>query len=179
MIDRRIQKSQNAIKEVFIQLMGEKEFNQITIQDITARANIGRRTFYHHYMDKYDLLSKLIEEHIEELRSICHSSINNQTNQAEVVWFDYFEDHYQFFATMIAGRGQFAFRKLFLKFVMEEIQGITSFSQGINKGIDKDIYLNFFGSAIVGVIEDYFTKNKPNTSRELANQVMILLNRNL
>ncbi|GAA3333324.1 hypothetical protein GCM10020331_096920 [Ectobacillus funiculus] len=45
-----------------------KNFDQITLQDISDRANVGRRTIYHHYMDKYDLLDKLMEEHINKLR---------------------------------------------------------------------------------------------------------------
>lgn len=179
MIDRRIQKSQAAIKDAFIQLMSKKDFDTITIQDITDVANVGRRTFYHHYMDKYDLLSKLIEEHIDKLKNICDSAINCNTDNSELLWFDYFEENYDFFATMLAGKGQFAFRKLFLKFVIDEIKEMTVLSQGINKELDEDIYLKFFSSAIVGVIEDYFTKNQPKTSKKLADQVMILLNRNL
>ena len=175
MTDRRIQKSQDAIKDAFIQLMAEKDFNQITIQDITTVANIGRRTFYHHYLDKYDLLSTLIEERLSDLKTIC----TNQTTHTELIWFDYFEEHYQFFATMIAGKGQFAFRRLFLEFIMEELKKLTHFSHGLNKDIDEAIYLKFFGSAIVGVIEDYFMKNEPNTSTAFAHQVMLLLTRNL
>ncbi len=73
-VDRRVQKSQEAIKNAFIELMSEKNFDQITIQDISDRANVGRRTIYDHYMDKFDLLEKLIEEHINELRKLCESA---------------------------------------------------------------------------------------------------------
>ncbi|WP_420832529.1 TetR/AcrR family transcriptional regulator [Paenibacillus periandrae] len=41
--------------------MSEKNFDQITIQDISDRANVSRRTVYLRYMDKFDLLDKLIE----------------------------------------------------------------------------------------------------------------------
>ncbi len=73
-MDRRVLKSQEAIKNAFFELMFEKNFNQITIQDISDRANVGRRTIYHHYMDKYDLLDKMIEEHIDNLRELCQSA---------------------------------------------------------------------------------------------------------
>lgn len=48
--------------------MSEKNFDDITIQDIADRANVNRRTIYLHYLDKFDLLDKLIEEHIKELK---------------------------------------------------------------------------------------------------------------
>jgi AcrR family transcriptional regulator len=38
-IDRRITKSQEAIKKALIELMSEKSFDNITIQDISDRAS--------------------------------------------------------------------------------------------------------------------------------------------
>lgn len=55
-VDRRILKSQEAIKKAVIELMAEKSFDDITIQDISDRANVSRGTIYLHYLDKYDLL---------------------------------------------------------------------------------------------------------------------------
>lgn len=55
-VDRRITKSQEAIKKALIELMSEKSFDDITIQDIADRANVNRGTIYLHYLDKFDLL---------------------------------------------------------------------------------------------------------------------------
>ncbi len=65
-VERRIAKSQEAIKKALIELMSEKNFDDITIQDISDRANVSRGTIYLHYVDKFDLLDKLIGEHIHE-----------------------------------------------------------------------------------------------------------------
>src|SRR4051812_25225829 len=73
-VDRRIVKSQEAIKKALIDIMSEKNFDQITIQNISDRANVSRKTIYLHYQDKFDLLDKLIEEHINELREMCEST---------------------------------------------------------------------------------------------------------
>ncbi len=40
-VDRRIAKSQDAIKKAVIELMTEKNFDDITIQDISDRANVS------------------------------------------------------------------------------------------------------------------------------------------
>lgn len=53
------------------ELMSEKKFDAITLKDISDRADVSRRTIYLHYEDKYDLLDKLIEEHINELRELA------------------------------------------------------------------------------------------------------------
>lgn len=38
-------------------VMGEKNFSQITIKDITSRCNVSRNAFYYHFHDKYDLVN--------------------------------------------------------------------------------------------------------------------------
>jgi AcrR family transcriptional regulator len=103
-VDRRIAKSQEAIKKAFIELMSEKNFDDITIQDISDRANVSRGTIYLHYLDKFDLLDKLIEEHINELRELCKSASEMDFIEGGLFWFEYFERHYLFFSTMLASK---------------------------------------------------------------------------
>jgi AcrR family transcriptional regulator len=42
--------------------MAEKPFEEITIQDITARATVNRATFYAHFADKYALVDDVIRD---------------------------------------------------------------------------------------------------------------------
>ena len=182
MNDRQITKSRNAIKLAFLDLLSEKDLEQITIQDISDRANIGRRTFYYHYQDKYDLLSSVLQEHIDELHHICKdSSKNNEYMTAEysLGWFDYFEKNHQFFSTMLAGKGTTYFRSHFLSFVMDELQASIQLTSDKNNGIDAEIYFRFFGNAIVGIIEAYFAGDIKMSAKEMARQVDILFSRNI
>lgn len=95
-IDRRILKTQEALKAAIIDLMKEKSFDDITIQDLSDRANVSRGTIYLHYMDKYDLLDKLIETHIDELRVRCAAAADLDFATGSVLWTEYFESHYAF-----------------------------------------------------------------------------------
>lgn len=51
-----------AIEAAFIDLLGEKPFDKITVMDIVKRCGINRNTFYYHYHDIYDLLDQLLAE---------------------------------------------------------------------------------------------------------------------
>ncbi|EPR27889.1 Transcriptional regulator, TetR family protein [Geobacillus sp. WSUCF1] len=96
-IDRRIVKSQEAIKKAVVELMAEKPFDDITIQEIADRANVNRGTVYLHYTDKYDLLDKLIEEHMDNLRQLCREAADLTFEEGNYIWYEYFERHQLFF----------------------------------------------------------------------------------
>jgi len=177
-VDRRIEKSKVAIKNAFIELMSEKNFDQITIQDISDRANVGRRTIYDHYMDKFDLLEKLIEEHINELRKICKSASELSFAEGNLVWFEYFERNYSFFSTMLTSKGAPIFRNQFLDFVIEELESEVDVTEGKNIGLSKDIILKFFGAAIVEIVEAWITNGLSEPTQVVAEQMGMLLDRN-
>lgn len=61
-MDRRTRKTQLCIREALFNLMSEKAYSKITIQDIIDRANVGRSTFYFHYETKDDLLRECVED---------------------------------------------------------------------------------------------------------------------
>ena len=58
-MDRRIQKTRNAIYQAFCGLLDRKDYSQITIQEIIDAANVGRSTFYAHYESKEELLQEV------------------------------------------------------------------------------------------------------------------------
>ena len=57
--DRRVVKTKNAIFKAFVELLNEKDINQITITDVAKRANINRKTFYNYYSDINDVMEEI------------------------------------------------------------------------------------------------------------------------
>lgn len=54
--DPRVKRTKKYIQKAFTDLLAEKDFEDISIQDIMERAELNRATFYNHYQDKYELL---------------------------------------------------------------------------------------------------------------------------
>lgn len=61
-VDPRIIKTHRAIREAFVELLHEKPFVQISVQDILERAPVNRSTFYKYYSGKSDLAGKMIAD---------------------------------------------------------------------------------------------------------------------
>lgn len=176
-VDRRILKTQEALKKAVLELMAEKNFDDITIQDLSDKANVSRGTIYLHYMDKYDLLDKLIETHINELQERCEAAADLDFVTGSLIWTEYFESNYSFFSMMLASKGAPYFRNRFLEFLIEEFKDEVDNTKGKNKGLNKDLVVQFLASSYVGVIEWWFTNERPVTHQVLAEQLGALLER--
>ena len=55
--DRRTRKTRQLLRDTLLALLKEKRYEEISVQDIIARADVARSTFYVHYVDKDDLLT--------------------------------------------------------------------------------------------------------------------------
>jgi AcrR family transcriptional regulator len=60
--DRQASRTRQSLNEALIALIREKRWDEITVQHVIDRANVGRSTFYAHYRDKEDLLRSAFEE---------------------------------------------------------------------------------------------------------------------
>src|SRR5258706_10863726 len=66
--DRRVQRTRELLQKALIELINEREYDAITIQDIVDHANVGRTTFYLHYNSKDELFMSCHEAIISEFR---------------------------------------------------------------------------------------------------------------
>ena len=116
MEDRRIQKSKAAIQNSFFELLREKSLNKITVAEICRAANIGRGTFYLHYMDVYDLYDKLENELYSGLYRLFEDAFpttdrDNGRRLAEGLTV-YIEQHREVFLLMLRADNSRSLQKL-------------------------------------------------------------------
>jgi AcrR family transcriptional regulator len=60
--DRRVRRTRDTLGDALVELMHEKPFDDITVQEVLDRAGVGRSTFYEHYRDKDDLFLSDVED---------------------------------------------------------------------------------------------------------------------
>jgi AcrR family transcriptional regulator len=84
-LDPRIKRTRSLILRSFEDLLAEKGFETISVQDVTDKAQINRATFYDHFTDKYALLdysiSQMFMQEIEKRTlNACHYTPDNLRN---------------------------------------------------------------------------------------------------
>ena len=62
------------ITEGLFQLMERKDYNKITITDITNRAGVNRVTFYRNFSSKEEVIKSYLEQSFKEWGSIWEAS---------------------------------------------------------------------------------------------------------
>ncbi|MEP6894366.1 MAG: TetR/AcrR family transcriptional regulator [Chloroflexota bacterium] len=80
--DRRVQRTRKILHEALIELILEKGFDKVTVQDVIKRANVGRSTFYSHYKDTEDLFLS----GFENLWSLFEKHLTGQIVKQAGVW---------------------------------------------------------------------------------------------
>lgn len=83
--DRRTGKTRQSISHALSDLMQEKKYSNITIQDIIDRANVGRSTFYAHFTTKDELFNCCVENIFEFLNQNVADSIEYTEQRTRIL----------------------------------------------------------------------------------------------
>ncbi len=81
-LDPRVRRTRNSLGKAFIEVLAEKGFQAISVQDITERAGVNRTTFYLHFPDKFGMVDFIISQSFRQeiekrMLNACHYSLEN------------------------------------------------------------------------------------------------------
>lgn len=112
--DRRIRRTQTAIKKGLLSLLKTKPINQITVKELCDLVDINRGTFYLHYTDIYYLLEVMEQELFCELEHCFSNHPNpNQVKDNPVPLlteiFSCFSRHFELTSVLLGPYGDPAF----------------------------------------------------------------------
>lgn len=168
-VDRRVRRTRKTIKKAFLSLLFEKDYNEITIADITNRAGYNRATYYVHFQDKDFLLREIVNEVLTGLADRMMSNyLDEQTNssQRSSGIFTYIHEHASTFQALLHNDSlAYDFKTKMLQTIKsiysEKIQLRTETGEIMSP--DPEIYHTYAGAAVLGTIE-YWIKNDMNHS---------------
>ncbi len=101
--DRRSQRTHRLVNSAMMELLFEKHYDTITVQDILDRAGIGRSTFYTHYFDKEDVLTSIAEQMLETFGQQFSQRNAEQGIVPGLELFQHVQQNQQYFQAMLRG----------------------------------------------------------------------------
>lgn len=180
-MDRRVRKNQTAIMNAFVQLVSEKEFDKITINEIAERADVNRGTVYSHYSDKYDLLEKYIDNQLTHLMEYCYSedAIGPFPTKTPLLrTIKEIEKNILTYKTLLSIKDVSYMRVQLNRIINKQIMDYTKENNLYIDELGKSIFAQFMSSAIVGVIEWWLTQSVPCSAEELTERLGFILEMN-
>ena len=107
--ERRRLQTRKLLIQTALQLILEKGYDAISIQDITDRADLGRGTFYIHFKDKEEVIWTAFRDLFQELEQEAHQQLDRRLPQVEYYGllniFRHAEKNKDLYRVMFGGRG--------------------------------------------------------------------------
>ena len=143
-MDKRTEKTLEAIYEAFTKLINTMDYDDITIQNILDESKVGRSTFYTHFKTKNELLLKISQDMFDHVFS--HSLQEEKSH-------DFSKDHFYDYKHLITH---------ILYHIHDEKELIT----GILSSKGETLFLEEFRKHLKRFSESYFN-NYPYSDKNL------------
>ena len=179
--DRRIARSKRALRTALIELMEERGLDGLSVNDLCARADLNRGTFYNHFHDKDDLLTTLEDEVIADLERIQEQMkdltvmdlVRYRTRKQPLPFlvdlFDYLREQSDFLHAVLGPGGDVRFGPRLREAVCENlVQNILHEKYRTNPTAFVDYYVAFYASAYLGIITRWIERGTLESSEDMA-----------
>lgn len=175
-IDRRIQKTRQLLKDTLITLIVEKGFEAVSIQELLDRANVGRSTFYLHYDNKYELLhscfedfTNLLEQHSLGLRNSKLCSGNDVKSNFTYNLFLLVEQKHDIFIALLGNGGLTMFQHPLQDYVHTYMMNRLKMTMPgkNNSSLKLEMLAQYLTSALIGTIQFWLNNNMPCSAEEV------------
>jgi AcrR family transcriptional regulator len=178
-IDRRILRTRNHLKTALIELVQEKGYSDISINDITDRANLGKATFYLHFREKDELLSYCINSVLDNLREklITLRDVEWTSNDPRPIKlsFEFAEQNAKFIKIMLHDQGGAVFFLQLWKMIADMILSLMKSEVDDSKAqppIPLQFLSNYYAGSILASIEWWVENDMKYPIPEMVEMVM-------
>lgn len=159
--DLRVQKTITAIKEAFEALICEKDFADITVTELCARARINKKTFYHYYPTLDDLLVEMqVEMSSDYLELVKDFRLPEDSAKVNRVFFEYSAAQGLAYEKITCSTGAYSqTRQEMIDRVTEHTWGKSEAFRALS-GAEQAMVLGFVSSVSVGCYRQWVADGK-------------------
>lgn len=174
-LDRRVQRTRKLLRDALMALILEEGYDEISIQDITEKANLGRATFYLHFKDKDELLlevmDQLIVDFMGQVPQLTEAHWRLEDTKTIVKLFDFAAEHFDLYRILIIGSGGITAARQLHRSIAENIQKYIQdevAARGAEPAVPVDFIANHFTGSLLATIYWWLDNDLPYGAEEMA-----------
>ena len=184
-VDRRVNRTRRQLREALFNLILEKGYDAVTVEEITVRADVGRTTFYLHYHDKEDLLMESIGELVDDLIEqmarfpmeewkLEHGSAGSAPSPAIVLPFQHVASNARLYLIVLRGDGTYSvsrrLREIIVQASAEMARVLLAKDElgALNSQVPMDVFMNYIAGAWLGLITWWLENDMPYPAEQIA-----------
>jgi AcrR family transcriptional regulator len=167
--DRRIQKTLKLLHEALSSLIREKPYDDIVVQEVLDRANVGRSTFYMHFRDKDELLISSIHDMLESVHAPRQAAPSAKPYEHILSFslpvFEHIHQHLPKATAMMGARGRAVvhghLQKILTERIAEDMSKHFHGRRRLPARIPQDILVKYIASTFILVLNWWAESRKP------------------
>ena len=185
--DRRILRTRQSLRTALMELIKEKDYDALSVEEITERANVGRTTFYLHYKDKEDLLmeefSTILYERAMVLSEIPFSVWlpvseedleKNRSLQPLLLVFEHIQNNSKLYYLLLQSSNSSKIIERIRKITTDSIVKFVEAKKETDpipllSEVPIEFFATFFSGALISVVSWWIREDMRHTPEEVTN----------
>jgi AcrR family transcriptional regulator len=179
-LDRRVQRTRVQLRDALIALILERGYDDLTIQDITDKADLRRATFYLHYKDKQELLLTVLSESfdavVQKMAALLQTdALAGKTNvEAFLVMFKHAEQNAKLYKGILNSQSGVIvsnrIREYLAALLLSSLNAIPSHQMTV----PPQVLANFMAGAELEMVAWWLNHDMPYSAEQMAEMVQTL-----
>ena len=169
--DRRVRRTKKLLTQSLTELLQTKQINEITVKELTERADMNRGTFYQYYKDVYDMLEKIEDSMFGALDNIVSMHSDDSNGQTRAFFLDLFtfiSENRDMCRVLLSPHGDMNFLHKLNTVLRERCLEIRPEFLGSGSDVDFEYQYNFVIFGCAGLIRTWVSRDCQEPAEQLA-----------
>lgn len=166
--NQRFQQTERKIRNIFLELLKNKDLSKITVKEICSSSNINRTTFYIHHEDIYELMECIESDMYHYFKIIFTVSEKDYSLPERFLHlFSFIKEHQDFYRVYFSSQRH---PKIFDYALLQDSDTkLQKFMQqsDINSSLEYEYCQTFFIAGLTAVIQKWLNSNCRESEDEL------------
>lgn len=169
--DLRVQRTRGLLRQALIDLVDSEGYENISVRDITQKAQVGYKTFYRHYEGKEALLQALAAEMLAEFQQVVLPPSDERAPQENTLAIlNYIEANAAIFMMLLNSSASKQVLDIAINFGLE--QGRQTF---YSPKIPQELIAHHFASSMINCLKWWVETGLTHSKPDMAEYIHLLL----